>query len=89
MKSIVLRAIVGLVLVATAATAVACILMQAAILTGAAVPNVLPDHPWPSNTLTGWWFSFAGSIFTAVVGSYITFCVVFIIGDWLGDKATN
>jgi hypothetical protein len=84
-----MKSFIAIVLIALAMTAGACCLAGVAFWMGVANPNVLADHPWPNNTLTGWWCCFTGSIFTAVIGAYALVATASITGRWLGEKISQ
>lgn len=80
-----MKSFIAIVLVALTMTAAACCLVEVAFWMGVANPNVLADHPWPCNTLTGWWFSFASIIFSALVGAWLTIGAACLTGRVLGN----
>ena len=84
-----MKSFIAIVLVALSMTAAACGLACVAFNMGVASPNVLVDHPWPCNTLTGWWMCFSGCIFTAVIGAYALVATASITGRWLGEKISQ
>ena len=84
-----MKSFIAIVIVALAMTAAAGCLAEVAFWMGVASPNVLPDHPWPCNTLQGWWMCFSGCIFTAVIGACALVATASITGRWLGEKISQ
>jgi hypothetical protein len=81
-----MKSFIAIVMVALSMTAAACCLAEVAFLMGVASPNVLVDHPFPNNTVMGWWCCFASSIFGAVVGAYALVAGAAVTGRWIGER---